>query len=414
MTRYKCNLANHSMVLTPQGNFAPCCSTPDVVVGNISEIDDINELYRESPVLDEIRGYFKGDQSGYNEESKCRNCYIADAANVWSTRRCWEEFAGADKWDDLGFEGLKHLELTTSNVCNATCSTCFSFYSSSWSILEKKHDIQDPDERLYTQNPVQKISDADIEKIKKIIPGLQCLQLKGGEPFADARNIDLMNHFIETNEHGMLNILSNGSLVKPEMFKSLKDTGRIVVSFSVDGLGDLYEWIRSTDFKKVNENAKKMYEYTGRKVDYCSTLSLHNFFRAAEWMEELVYNPEYEHIAGGNIQHEVEFPYKTCSRVIDESLHNDVVQESVERLTKLRDYCQSENDRLDKEKYYMPFYNDTLDLFANMNYNEKGGELRFQSKQKWKEAAHNHIKFLDMIRGKNLYDIVPELQSALQ
>jgi len=403
------------MVLTPQGTFSPCCVIPDVVVGNISDVDDINELYRESPVLKEIRGYFKGDQSGYNEESKCHSCYREDKSGVWSTRRGWEECHGSEKWDDLGFQELKHLELTTSNVCNATCSTCFSFYSSSWSLLEKKHNIQDPDDGLYIQHPVQKIADADIEKIKKIIPGLQSLDFKGGEPFADARNIDLMNHFIETNEHGMLHILSNGSLVKPEMFKSLKDTGRIAVSFSVDGLGDLYEWIRSTDFKKVNENAKKMYEYTGRKIDFCSVLSLHNFFRAADWMEELVYNPEYEHIAGGTMAHGVEFPYKTCSRVIDESLHNDVVQETVERLTKLRDYCQSENDRLGEKKYYMPFYNHTLDFFANMSYwGVAGGKHDNEPKQKWKEAAHNHIKFLDMIRGKNLYDIVPELQSALQ
>ena len=158
-----------------------------------------------------------------------------------------------------------------------------------------------------------------------------------------------------------------------------------------------------------------MYEYTGRKVDFCSTLSLHNFFRAAEWMEELVYNPEYEHIAGGSILHEVAYPYKACTRVIDESLHNDVVQETVERLTKLRDYCKAENVREGREKYYMPFYQDTLDLFANMSYKGvAGGKHDDEPKDKWKEAAHNHIKFIDLVRKKDLYDIIPELRTALQ
>ena len=63
------------------------------------------------------------------------------------------------------------------------CVTCSGKYSSKWAPYEE-NSIFDRNENHKFHTSLYKMNDKDVEKILKIIPGLEHLTIKGGEPFA--------------------------------------------------------------------------------------------------------------------------------------------------------------------------------------------------------------------------------------
>ena len=276
-----CKFPFSGVTINPDGNFIPCCGASAVKLGHISEVSSLEE-------------YINGDEQGMLRDDFKKGKWPV-SCNPCKKRRdkgqpALIDFMGDQlPWSDENFLNdkydVQYLEVTPSNACNASCSTCGSMFSSKWKALDNKALEQGLDFRSNTNRVTGKnysISDIDFDKILESLPTVKRLMLKGGEPLADKRNIILLEKIRKEKLTCHVNLITNLSMMDDEILDLLKDIPSIHVSVSMDGLGKQYNWIRSTDFDDVIGKIEKYHAVTDKKVTIIITLSVYNFFNIEE------------------------------------------------------------------------------------------------------------------------------------
>ena len=192
------------------------------------------------------------------------------------------------------------------------CVTCSGKYSNKWAPAEA-YAVQvglhwrNENHKFHTKQ--YKMTDEDVEKILRIVPNLQHLTIKGGEPFADPNNIKILEKLADTNPKCRVEICTNFQLVTDKVIELLHRIDEVHIQASIDGVGPLYNWIRGGNFEKTVDNINRYYEYGNRKIVIVSTVSIYNWYHLPELIEYWKDIEGVERISMANI---VTFP-KYCS-----------------------------------------------------------------------------------------------------
>ena len=262
----------------PEGYIVLCCMSPGTYLGHIDDVDDLEEFYN-GTIMEKYRQEMEDGK--YASMLPCSMCYKNEIQHKRGLKKTLEissmgNFTNFDEDWRTRKEGrnrpLRFLEYTLSNICNATCATCNSFFSHKWQSLDKKWG-----RHVY---PSVKLESDSVSKIEKVLYGLETLVIKGGEPFADIRNIRILKKLYEINPSCKVFIISNFYTITPEAMKILKmaKPGTLDVSASIDGVGKVYDWVRSNNFEHTIKTMEKYYEETGNKITINVCISLYNFF----------------------------------------------------------------------------------------------------------------------------------------
>ena len=119
---------------------------------------------------------------------------------------------------------LSYLEFSMSNICNQMCVTCSSYFSNKWIKQEPLFGR--------TANDMYSLTDKDIKTLEKGFSTLEQLQLKGGEPLADSRNIKFLETLFEVNDKAFVTMCSNMQNI-PKKFLETKSNKLYMVFFSL-------------------------------------------------------------------------------------------------------------------------------------------------------------------------------------
>jgi len=272
-----CTFPDTGITVYPTGYLTVCCNmNMKYSEGtHLSEVDDL-EKYFYSTRMNKWRENFS---SGWEKFVGCENCLGPN--KVYPASKHYKRS-----------EGLQYLELSTSNVCNQSCVMCSSNYSSKWVKIEQ----------LFDRIPSQPYSftDADIEKVIKLIPRLNRLMLKGGEPFADQKNLRIVKALSELNPGCKLTIITNAQRVSKNFLDALENIETIDIWVSLDAIGKRYDWIRGGNFKEVEDTIRSLAMTLGMKLKTCPTVSIYNWFHLNE-LKEYIDNSDY-------LKHGKEFP----------------------------------------------------------------------------------------------------------
>ena len=252
-------LFNGGLTINPDGRIVLCCVSTQKELAHISDIKDLNEFYNSS-LLNEIRETMK---SGSLPEDWCFSCIN------WRKNG---ERAAIDDWvkleiewnpDDVEYHTINFLEFAPSNICNQNCAMCGSVYSSKW--IEWDNDaIEDgltfrfkkPWHSYVTNfhNEVWSMDDKDLQKIYDVLPNVKRINLKGGEPFADKRNYDLIRHCIKLKNPPVIAATTNFSTIPNEIMDLICDYPKFRMGVSIDGTDKVYEWVRGASYKQTIDN----------------------------------------------------------------------------------------------------------------------------------------------------------------
>jgi MoaA/NifB/PqqE/SkfB family radical SAM enzyme len=319
----KCLVPETGLTISPLGEIVLCCASDHVHIGHIKDIEDIEEFFH-SDVYNDIRQNFRNEKFPV----QCKVCvHHAEAGRA-------ARFNAYNRYE-FSETGLKFLEVSTSNICNQMCVTCSGKYSSKWAPYEQ-HAI-DVGKRFRNENhkfhtSMYKMNEKDIQKILKIIPGLEHLTIKGGEPFADPNNIRILECVADTNPECKVQISTNFQLVTDKVIELLHRIDDVNIQASIDGTHELYDWIRGGHFDKTVNNIKRYHEYAERNVIVFGTISIYNWMHMPELIEFWRNIKGVPRINLGNI---VTFP-KYCSPIYLKSKH---IEEGFNRLEKyLQEY----------------------------------------------------------------------------
>ena len=374
--------------ISPEGYIVLCCMAPRNVLEHIDDIDDLEEFYN-GPVMEKYRQAMEDNK--YSYMPPCSICYKKELDHQQSLKKTLEIYPMGDitnfdnDWKarkENKKRPLRYLEYTLSNLCNATCATCSSFFSHKWQSLDKKLGRQ--------VFPIVKLENDSISKIEKVLYGLETLVIKGGEPFADIRNIRILKKLYEINPSCRVFIISNMYTITPEAMEILKmaKPGTLDVSASIDGVGKVYDWVRSNNFEHTIKTMEKYYEETGNKIVINVCVSLYNFFHLDKILD---YFKDKEYIRTINFNKVATKPVYTNSQLLPEKIFNAQINKYKKtfypqpRFSKgLKILCE----QLLKEKYQG--FNDDETLSKKMFFMEM-------------EKMNNH-------RGFDLCDHIPELK----
>ena len=385
-----CRMPYNSILIQPDGKLSMCCSqSMKFDYGHISTTPDLAKAWKESKNALNIKNL-----DSETIDLACGNCLKEKEVlhNRWTnvnTLPFWTRIPIDDK--------IRFLEFTTSNICNQTCVTCSSFFSSKWKNLEQEaiqlglplNEWKNGTAFNSFGNSTHRLTDSDIEKIFPLLPDLHMLHVKGGEPFADNNNYAVLKELFRVNPECIVLLTSNMSSI-PEKYLKLLSGKKVGISCSIDGVGQTYEYVRSTKFENTIENLKRLKSYKLKgQVSVSITASMHNMYNLNE-MFEYWQNNMMDEVAVITLErNELKWarqPYFISPAFIMNQKQID--------------------------EYYSKYLNDfSSNRISKLNlYKLKSENILPSYRAELIKRFHLYTRFMNINRGINIYDIHPQLK----
>ena len=404
MTTVTCTAPLTSILVDTNKGIRPCCYYQDGFLGNVND-NTISEI-----ITNDKWKKLKEQMYANEWPTGCLLCKKNEETMGNSLRQNYFENSTAE---DIDNEKLTYLEFNGSNICNLACVHCHSLYSSKWHIERKKLikivDTYEPtkQKRVFSSRPIEVGSylDSDgttldkmhlpnpdlvLENIKQLdLSNLRTLSFRGGEPFLNSETKTILEY---ADTQGLLNhvhvsVTTNGTYVDDAVIELLKKCKTVHINMSIDGIGDLFNYIRYGDakFETIEPNLAKLNAIPNVIILISVASMNYNAFNLLEIRDWTILMSE---------------KYNKVQRLA--GFNNCVVSPDYLSLATLSD---------DARKHLIEFYtknsiDNEFQYVINLLSNEFLGE---QIHTQWVE----YTELLEAVRGNKIVNIVPQLAKEL-
>jgi MoaA/NifB/PqqE/SkfB family radical SAM enzyme len=218
--------------------------------------------------------------------AECVPCFDLEAQGVESLRQrhIRDSFPDArinlypdalDKLNDdytMPFE-FPTIEIKINNLCNLKCRMCNPLDSTQWKDWEQVEQFYE-EEGNYLVDAVRKLGltrapyiglfEDSVEfwsNLEKLLPYFRRIEFAGGEPLMDPSHYRILDMLAPYGENIEIKYATNGTVTGIKGGRTIHDYWpkfkNVVVNVSIDGLHDVYEYIRGNGkFEEVEENVK--------------------------------------------------------------------------------------------------------------------------------------------------------------
>jgi radical SAM protein with 4Fe4S-binding SPASM domain len=274
----------------------PCCVYDNSYIGNLKEQSLLKIIDSEE--------WKKLKQQMYDNvwPEKCSSCKEREELSGWSVRQLFNNGTfDVTGWEE---EKLTYLEFNGSNICNLSCLHCNAGFSSRWVMENKKaiaiHQTYDKIKREnmqwidavinYTDDTNGRSSkmhlpdpDLILENLKQLdLNNLRTINFKGGEPFLNTETTMILDYLNKQNllHQITVTISSNGTYINDETLELLKKCRYINLYLSIDGIGDLFNYIRYGDatFEKVEPTIARLNELPSINIEVSTAVMNYNIY----------------------------------------------------------------------------------------------------------------------------------------
>ena len=224
---------------------------------------------------DEMESIREDMRKGIKRE-ECRKCHDCEDNNIES-HRTTSNYIHRHIVENIDYYDYKNLsirdiELGFDNVCNFKCVSCSPSNSSPWEIEVKK--FQDISPRNYFDE-LNFSGSMTLDKTmnsltSRVIRDLEMIVLVGGEPMLNKKYPFELFYENFNFKNAIVVLFTNNSLSpKGNWHKFFRMTEKPCIFLSIDGIGEVGEWIR-TGFKQNiwEKNLLKWIKLVGNKEKY--------------------------------------------------------------------------------------------------------------------------------------------------
>jgi MoaA/NifB/PqqE/SkfB family radical SAM enzyme len=169
---------------------------------------------------------------------------------------------------------MPSIEIRLTNLCNLKCRMCSPMDSTSWNdwneivdfyVKEHSHIGKTIIELKLDEKPLLDSFENNErwwQSFEKLIPNINFLEFAGGEPLMDPSHYRILDMFGEHASNVDLKYATNLTTLgkgKRNVFDYWPRFKSVTVHASIDGVGDLFEYIRTNaDWVEVSENIQKI------------------------------------------------------------------------------------------------------------------------------------------------------------
>jgi radical SAM protein with 4Fe4S-binding SPASM domain len=286
----------------PDGRAYPCClGELDHPIGNFKQ-DTMETVWNDTP--------YKTMRKNMLEEKSCKECtkcYEQEQHGFISTRMSHNKYFGqhislVDKtkpngtYDDFK---LRYYDVRFSNLCNFSCRTCGSLFSSSWYTEETK--IHGP--RPHPQIMFAGRNEEDMwDQMQTHIPHLEQIYFAGGEPLIMEEHYRILKELVKREMFDVKLVYNTNfsrlNLKDEDVLDYWKLFSSVSIGASLDGMGARAEYIRKgTKWDQIERNRERMIEKCPNTDFYVSsTVSLYNALHISDfhrnWVDQGFLKPQ--------------------------------------------------------------------------------------------------------------------------
>lgn len=218
MNNYFCVLPFYSKEFDLNNVSKPCCLLPDHT--NIQEVQQLM-LNGQRP-------------------NACKKCWYIEDQGKKSDRQIKNEAFDYYTNKDINQieEDCRHgkfstqiVKFYTSNLCNSTCVTCSSVFSSSWATLNKEKTFQ-----ILSDNILDSIDYKNLIMVNFV----------GGEPLFEKKNFYILEKLLENNNSNcFISFTTNSSVsLNNDQKNILSKFKNVNMCLSIDGIESRFEYMR--------------------------------------------------------------------------------------------------------------------------------------------------------------------------
>jgi radical SAM protein with 4Fe4S-binding SPASM domain len=399
-----CTAPLASVLIDTHKGIRPCCYFQGNFMGNIKE-QPISEILS-SDRWKQLK------QKMYNKEwpSECLDCKKIEDDTGFSLRKAYLNGSiDIEGWEN---SKLTYIEFNGSNICNLACLHCHPGFSSRWVTDNKKAvalaETFTPEkkERANRFRSVARLTDDTrfqttkmhlpnpelvLENLKQLdLTNIRTLNFKGGEPCLNSETVAVLQHVDDLGLLGNIKVYvtTNGTYITDEMIFLLSKSKHVEFLISVDGVGELFNYIRYGDakFNDIEPVIARVNTLNNVNIRLnCSTMNYNafNLVEIRDWKINL--SKKYDKIITyGGFQNMVQSPAYLSVNTLSDNVRNQLI-----------DYYTANNDS-----------GDFSIVITTLRNNYLGDEEH----QKWVE----YTELMESIRGNNILELVPQLTSELK
>lgn len=297
-----CMLPWISIETSPIGTARPCCMADEEITdenGVKYELTqtDLTTIYQ-SKYMQNLRRLFRAGE----KPKTCNRCWSEEAAGRASKRihsrvRLKELYTQVD-WENDKPDQLWFVDLKLGNICNLKCRICGSWSSSKWAEEEIKYmpELKNKKDHLaYTylkKGAWPRTSDQFWNNLKELLPNIKYFEFTGGEPWLIQEHFELLKYAVKTGDSKHIDIHYNTNATQmPDEFDAeiWREFGRVDIAFSVDNVGDRFEYERyGAKWDFANEVIDYVHysqsEFPNITTQLCFTINIQNVY----YLDELL------------------------------------------------------------------------------------------------------------------------------
>lgn len=282
-TMINCFAAHNSFWIDPQGHVRPCARYKEKME-HITTFDSFGDVVNSKKYAD-LRESHNNDQWPVG----CVRCKEDEEKNLHSKRQFYQDI-GLEQPDDF------MIDISMGNYCNLKCRMCGPNNSTSWNsdfkFLVDNKLFQDPGIDL----SAYQLSENDIEKLiahLSQIKGNIFIELKGGEPLIMPETEKLVNRLLTLPNVDKITLLivTNGTVAPLWISAIQSKIKKLQLVVSVDGIDDVYDYIRGTDkvsFKDCLKNIEYYHSLDNIELRFnivVQNLNIHQMLETYELLE---------------------------------------------------------------------------------------------------------------------------------
>lgn len=277
----KCNALTNHLCLDTDIRFRPCCAFQKTQ----ETIDNGNlpwNEYKASTFYQDVRQQM---ETGWHPN--CESCRLDEELGRTSTRMDMNsQLSGVP-------DRLELLDISFGSECNLTCKMCGPPTSTRWErVVEKNPSLKKYwyyQTNTYANRTAHDVISAiDFAAVKNI-------KLIGGEPFIGKHLASMIEVIKQKGDIGniLLSTSTNCTAFPKEIIHDIVKFKFIVISLSIDGLGDLCNYIRTGQpWSKVSPVVDKWIELSAQNPNIYLTVSftlqalnIHQYKMVKAWAE---------------------------------------------------------------------------------------------------------------------------------